>query len=253
LVVPFGWPIGGTTKSAGYGLGIRLAAIRDALLARTVCSNGRARAAAPSADTLSTSRRDRVAELMIEVGHGRPTTPGTHRGSLLESLVFARTLAGSTDPSVEVVADDPVKRVRALKHEPGAGLWLVGGGSLAGALYDEIDELILKIAPITIGAGVPLFGGTDTTPPRRHGERRRRRAARPRPQRGQGKGKALLADQRLGRSHPDDGATQGRAHLDFGTDGIAAEVRRPEALSARVLGPDGGFVVLHEPLSCRSA
>jgi dihydrofolate reductase len=85
----------------------------------------------------------------------------------LRNVVFSRTLAGSPDPSVEVVAGGPVARVRALKDEPGAGLWLVGGGSLAGALYDEIDELILKIAPITIGAGVPLFG--DDTPFRLRG------------------------------------------------------------------------------------
>ena len=80
----------------------------------------------------------------------------------LRNVVFSRTVAGSPDPSVEVVAGDPVARVRALKDEPGAGLWLVGGGSLASCLYDEIDELVLKIAPITIGAGVPLFGDTDT-------------------------------------------------------------------------------------------
>jgi dihydrofolate reductase len=79
----------------------------------------------------------------------------------LRTLVFSRTLASSPDPSVEVAAGDPVERVRALKDERGAGLWLVGGGSLAGALYDEIDELVLKVAPITIGAGVPLFGDTD--------------------------------------------------------------------------------------------
>ena len=85
----------------------------------------------------------------------------------LRNLVFSRTLTGSPAPSVEVVADDPVARIRALKDEPGAGLWLVGGGSLAGALYDEIDELILKISPITIGAGVPLFG--DDTPFRLRG------------------------------------------------------------------------------------
>ena len=85
----------------------------------------------------------------------------------LRNVVFSRTLAGSPDPSVEVVAGDPVARVRALKDEPGAGLWLVGGGSLAGALYDEIDELVLKVAPITIGAGVSLFG--DDTPFRLRG------------------------------------------------------------------------------------
>lgn len=79
----------------------------------------------------------------------------------LRTVVFSRTLTGSPDPTVEVVAGDPVERVRALKQELGAGLWLVGGGALAGALYDEIDELVLKIAPITVGAGVPVFGDAD--------------------------------------------------------------------------------------------
>lgn len=32
-----------------------------------------------------------------------------------------------------------------------------GGGTLAGALYGEIDRLVLKVAPLTIGAGIPLF------------------------------------------------------------------------------------------------
>ena len=81
----------------------------------------------------------------------------------LRTLVFSRSVAGGTDPSVELVASDPVERVRALKNEPGAGLWLVGGGSLASSLYDEIDALVLKLAPITIGAGVPLFGDASTT------------------------------------------------------------------------------------------
>lgn len=76
----------------------------------------------------------------------------------LRNLVVSRTLAGGTDPSVEVVDTDPVERVRELKGEPGAGLWLAGGGALAGALHDEIDELVLKFAPLTIGSGVPLFG-----------------------------------------------------------------------------------------------
>jgi dihydrofolate reductase len=75
----------------------------------------------------------------------------------LRTLVFSRTLTGSGG-SVEVVSADPVERVRALKNQPGDGLWLVGGGALADALYDEIDDLILKIAPITTGAGVRLFG-----------------------------------------------------------------------------------------------
>jgi dihydrofolate reductase len=77
----------------------------------------------------------------------------------LRHLVFSRTLGQSPDPGVELVAADPVETVRRLKSEPGRGIWLVGGAELAGALYHEIDELILKINPVTAGAGIPLFTG----------------------------------------------------------------------------------------------
>ena len=54
---------------------------------------------------------------------------------------------------------DPVGTVRALKEEPGSGIWLCGGGSLAGALATEIDRLVLKVNPVALGAGIPLFAG----------------------------------------------------------------------------------------------
>ncbi|MEU5819621.1 dihydrofolate reductase family protein [Streptomyces sp. NPDC047803] len=76
----------------------------------------------------------------------------------LRHLVFSRTLGESPDPAVELVAGDPVARVRELKQEDGKGIWLVGGGELAASLYGEIDTLILKLSPTTIGAGIPLFG-----------------------------------------------------------------------------------------------
>ncbi|HEY6737939.1 MAG TPA: dihydrofolate reductase, partial [Actinopolymorphaceae bacterium] len=49
--------------------------------------------------------------------------------------------------------------VRTLKREDGKGIWLVGGAGLAGALYDEIDELIVKVNPIVTRTGLPLFAG----------------------------------------------------------------------------------------------
>lgn len=76
----------------------------------------------------------------------------------LRHLVFSRTLGESPDPAVELVAGDPVARVRELKQEDGKDIWLVGGGELAASLYGEIDTLILKLSPTTIGAGIPLFG-----------------------------------------------------------------------------------------------
>jgi dihydrofolate reductase len=41
----------------------------------------------------------------------------------------------------------------------GKNLWVVGGGELAGAFADEglLDELILGVAPATLGAGAPLL------------------------------------------------------------------------------------------------
>ncbi|MCK7624828.1 dihydrofolate reductase family protein [Streptomyces sp. RS10V-4] len=76
----------------------------------------------------------------------------------LTHVVFSRTLTESPDPAVEVVGGDPVAAVRELKRGAGKDIWLVGGGELAGALYGEIDRLIVKLSPLTIGSGIPLFG-----------------------------------------------------------------------------------------------
>ena len=87
----------------------------------------------------------------------------------LRHIVFSRTLDRSPDPAVELVTDDPAGSVRRLKATDGGGIWLVGGSELAGALYEEIDELILKVNPVTIGTGIPLFGGTTGGPLHRFG------------------------------------------------------------------------------------
>ncbi|MBE1531207.1 dihydrofolate reductase [Actinomadura algeriensis] len=65
-----------------------------------------------------------------------------------------------------MTADDPVEVVRELKKQDGKDSWLIGGGALAGALCPEIDRLIVKTAPLTIGADVPLFGRDAAFDPR---------------------------------------------------------------------------------------
>lgn len=64
------------------------------------------------------------------------------------------------DPTVEKWEGNVAVRARGLKTEPGKDIWLCGGGSLAGQLLDQIDELQLKINPVTLGTGVPLFAGS---------------------------------------------------------------------------------------------
>jgi dihydrofolate reductase len=83
------------------------------------------------------------------------TSPYGH----LRQVVFSRSLRESPDPAVEVVSADPVDTVRQLKSWPGLGIWLAGGGQLAYQLLPEIDELLVKLYPIIIGSGIPLFAG----------------------------------------------------------------------------------------------
>jgi dihydrofolate reductase len=51
----------------------------------------------------------------------------------------------------------------------GKNVWIVGGGELAGQFYDHglLDELLVQIGSVTLGAGKPLLPRTITTPPLR--------------------------------------------------------------------------------------
>jgi dihydrofolate reductase len=54
--------------------------------------------------------------------------------------------------------------MRAAAH--GKNLWLVGGGELVGQFYDAglLDELIIQIGSVTLGAGKPLLPRQITSP-----------------------------------------------------------------------------------------
>ncbi|MFJ8400972.1 dihydrofolate reductase family protein [Streptomyces microflavus] len=77
----------------------------------------------------------------------------------MREFVASRTLTEAPDPNVELISEDLVGRVRALKaEESGLGIWLCGGSQLAGELIDEIDELVIKTYPLVYGSGMPMFG-----------------------------------------------------------------------------------------------
>jgi dihydrofolate reductase len=83
------------------------------------------------------------------------TSPYAH----MREYVASRTLKESPDPHVEVVSEDVVAKVRALKaEESGLGIYLCGGSVLAGELLGEVDELVIKTYPVVIGTGMPMFG-----------------------------------------------------------------------------------------------
>ncbi|MGA5901052.1 dihydrofolate reductase family protein [Streptomyces venetus] len=83
------------------------------------------------------------------------TSPYAH----LREYVASRSLGESPDPNVEIIADDLVGKVRELKAEDSEfGIYLCGGSQLAGELFAEIDELVIKTYPLVYGAGMPMFG-----------------------------------------------------------------------------------------------
>lgn len=62
------------------------------------------------------------------------------------------------DDQVQLIDGDIPAFVRDLKSQAGQDIWLCGGSDLAGQLADEIDEIQVKINPIVVGSGKPLFG-----------------------------------------------------------------------------------------------
>ncbi|CAM4294500.1 dihydrofolate reductase family protein [Nocardiopsis rhodophaea] len=88
------------------------------------------------------------------------TSPYAH----MRQYVASTTMSESPDPAVEIVGD-PVATVRELKGEDGdLGIYLIGGAKLAGALIDEIDELVIKRYAVLAGAGTPMFLGAKFNP-----------------------------------------------------------------------------------------
>lgn len=77
----------------------------------------------------------------------------------LETVVFSRRRRSRQDGALRVTPENPVDVVRELKAQPGRDIWLCGGGVLAAALVDEIDELVLKVNPVVVGDGVRLMEG----------------------------------------------------------------------------------------------
>ncbi|MBL0926174.1 MAG: dihydrofolate reductase [Phycisphaerales bacterium] len=61
-------------------------------------------------------------------------------------------------------AFDDIRRAAA-----GKNIWVVGGGDLAGQFFDAglLDELIVQVAPVTLGRGKPLFPRRLAAPPLR--------------------------------------------------------------------------------------
>lgn len=92
-------------------------------------------------------------EPVLKSGKPFPTYPG------VKNYVLSRTLKGSPDKNVEIIGEDVVEFVRRLKTGEGKDIFVMGGGLLAKPLFEAnlIDEVRVKVHPILLGSGIPLF------------------------------------------------------------------------------------------------
>lgn len=72
-----------------------------------------------------------------------------------ENYVFAHEALSC--PGFTAVNMDPADLVRKLGPE--RNIWVVGGNAILAPLLEEdlVDHLILQVAPVLLGAGIPLF------------------------------------------------------------------------------------------------
>jgi dihydrofolate reductase len=89
---------------------------------------------------------------------GQPAYPHMRHYIFSDSLVL-----DNPHEQVHVLKRD-LKIVQQLKEQEGTDIYLCGGGMFAGWLLDNqlIDLLKIKLNPIILGGGTPLFGESKT-------------------------------------------------------------------------------------------
>lgn len=83
----------------------------------------------------------------------------------LAKVVFSRTLEKVSWSNTKLVKGGLVEEVRAMKASPGAGITILGSGSLVTQLAPEglIDEYQIVVHPVVLGAGRTMFEGVPKT------------------------------------------------------------------------------------------
>ncbi|NKC01753.1 MAG: dihydrofolate reductase [Pseudomonadales bacterium] len=96
-----------------------------------------------------------------EFGYQHGLQPGQAPYPDMDHFIVATGLKVPTDAKIQIISNDILNQVSALKQTY-RSIYLCGGGELAGLLlaHDLIDQLCLKSAPVILGHGVKLFGET---------------------------------------------------------------------------------------------
>ena len=80
-------------------------------------------------------------------------------------VVFSRTMDKALWNNTRLIKDNMVAEVQTMKNETGAGIVILGSGSIVSQLTQErlIDEYQIVVVPIVLGKGRTLFDGIKET------------------------------------------------------------------------------------------
>lgn len=109
-----------------------------------------------------------------EFGYRFGMQPGQNPYAHMETIVLSKSLDLPDGAEVTVQSSSDAEAIDAIRTRSSGPVYLCGGGALAGSLLSagHIDVLRLKRAPIVLGEGVMLFGGTGKSPRLEHTETR---------------------------------------------------------------------------------
>jgi dihydrofolate reductase len=85
------------------------------------------------------------------------------RMNAMPKVVFSRTLRQASWANTTLLTGDLVAEVRRMKGEDGAGMAILGSGSLVAQLtpHGLIDEYQIVVNPVVLGKGRTLFEGIE--------------------------------------------------------------------------------------------
>lgn len=77
----------------------------------------------------------------------------------MQQYVISSSLKQTVDDRIKIIHSDATTFIRTLKTSPGKNILLSGGSILAASLLLEglIDEIELRVHPVFIGSGIPIF------------------------------------------------------------------------------------------------
>ena len=96
-----------------------------------------------------------------EFGYAFGLSPGARAYPHMDHHIFSGSGSVPNDGDVTVVAKDWAAALKSLREVEGGPIYLCGGGRFAGFVASEghLTHLVIKRAPVVLGAGVSLFQG----------------------------------------------------------------------------------------------